>query len=186
MKEKKPLYKRWWFWAIAVFILFIIIIGSSGGDTSTDSGSSGDEATSAPTEEQVSYGLNDEVTAGDVKWIVTDAYTAEVLDGAFTGKETTQGKFVVVNVTVENLGKDMKSMTSLDLRDNQGREYTSSVTSFKNLGAEQLYILENLNPNLPYTFADVYEVPKDAEGFTLRVGDLSLFGNKEAFVELGF
>jgi len=38
VKSKKPIYKKWWFWVIAVFALFIIvgIAGSSGDDKKTD------------------------------------------------------------------------------------------------------------------------------------------------------
>lgn len=187
MKDKKPFYKRWWFWVIAVFVLFIVIAAAGGGDTDTSSSSTNTaNRQDRTTQEETIYTLNDEVKVGDVNWTVTDAYTKTSLAGAFGGTETTQGKFVVVNVTVENLGKDMKTMSNLTLVDSQGREFTSSSSSFKNLGAEQLYILENLNPNLPYTFADVYEVPADAEGFYLVAGDLSLFGSKEANISLGF
>ena len=168
-----------------IFVFFILIAAMSGGDTSTSTTES-DNATNNAEQEEVSYGLNDEVIVGDVKWTVTDAYTKTSLAGAFGGTETTQGQFVVINATVENLGTDMKSMSNLTLVDSQGREFTSSSSSFKNLGAEQLYILENLNPNLPFTFADVYEVPADAEGLYVVAGDLSFFGSEEANISLGF
>lgn len=167
-----------------IFVFFILIAAVSGGGSSSTSNTTSSSGGSQQ-QEAVSHGLNEDVTVGDVKWTVTDAFTKTSLQGAFTGTETTQGKFVVINVTVENLGTDMKTMSNLKLVDSQGREFTSSSKSFKNLGAEQLYILENLNPNLPYTFADVYEVPANAEGLHVVVGDLSLFGSKEANIDLG-
>jgi hypothetical protein len=169
-----------------IFIFFILIAAMSGGDTSTNTSSSNGSTSNGSEQVETSYGINDEVTVGDMKWTLTDAYIKTSLAGAFGGTETTQGQFVVINVTVENLGTDMKSMSNLTLVDSQGREFTNSSSSFKNLGAEQLYILENLNPNLPFTFADVYEVPADAEGFYVITGDLSLFGSKEANISLGF
>ena len=168
-----------------IFVLFILLIAVSGGD-STDSTSTRSPANSSGEQEAVIYKINDEVVVGDVKWILDDAYTKTALSGAFGGTETTQGQYVVINATVENLGSDMKSISNLKITDDQGREFTSSSESFKNLGAEQLYILENLNPNLPYSFAEVYEVPADATGFSLKVGDLSLFGSKSASIDLGF
>jgi hypothetical protein len=168
-------------------VLFFIIIGAVSGSSSNASSSNGSSGSQADQREvPAAYTLNDQVTVGDVKWVVTSATTKTSLAGAFSGTETTQGKFVVINVTVENLGKDMKSMSNLKLVDSQGREFTSSSKSYKNLGAEQLYILQNLNPNLPYTFADVYEVPADAEGFSVVVGDLAFFGDDEAKIGLGF
>lgn len=48
-KNKKPIYKKWWFW-IAVGILVIVIAASSGGDkTDTDSASSTNETTNTET-----------------------------------------------------------------------------------------------------------------------------------------
>ncbi|NQV89347.1 MAG: DUF4352 domain-containing protein [Parcubacteria group bacterium] len=189
-KDSRDSSKNWFakhkiLTGIGAVIIFFIFIGAIGGDSSptSNTGSSGDSNKSEAT---VSYSLNDEVTVGEVKWVVTDAYSKTSLSGAFGGSETTQGKFIVINATVENLGSDMKSTSNLKLVDNKGREFTNSSSSFKNLGAEQLFILENLNPNLPFTFADVYEVPADAEGFSLIVGDLSLFGSKEAKISLGF
>ena len=173
--------------ALGGIILFFIIIGAaSDGSSSTSSSSNPSGSNAEQQEAPAAYTLNDEVTVGDVKWIVTSATSKTSLAGAFGGTETTQGKFVVINVTVENLGKDMKSMSNLKLVDSQGREFTSSSKSYKNLGAEQLYILQNLNPNLPYTFADVYEVPTGAEGLSVVVGDLALFGSDEAKIGLGF
>jgi len=56
IKQKKPFYKKWWVWVLAVFVLFIII-GSSG-DSPT--------ATSEVTESNESPAIREEV-ANDVE-----------------------------------------------------------------------------------------------------------------------
>lgn len=167
----------------------------AGGSGSNDSNSSNSgtpsngpskKTTITQQQEQKIYKVGEEVIVKDVKWKVIKAWKADQLND-YSGMVKPAGKFVVLNVTVENLGKEMKTVTGLKLVDNQNREFTSYSKSFglQNLGAESLYLLSNLNPNVPYTFADVYEVSADAEGLRLKVGDLSLLGSGEALIDLG-
>lgn len=130
--------------------------------------------------------VGEEIIVGDVKWKVLKAWIPTQLTN-YSGPVKTSGKFLVINVVVENLGKDLKSVTDLKVIDDQNREFISYSGSFglNNLGADALYLLSNLNPNVPYTFADVYEIPADAKGLTLRVGDLEILGSDEGIVDLG-
>lgn len=181
-------------WGGIAFVVLIVLGMIAGGSGSNDSNSSNSGTASnssaqedkAETDQQVekTYKVGEEVTVKDVKWKVEKATTATTLKGIIENKPT-QGKYVVVNVTVENLGKDLKSVTGLKVIDSKGREYTASSESFQNLGAEQMFLLSNLNPNVPQTFADVYEVPADSEGLKLKVGDLSFLGSEEALIDLG-
>ena len=87
---------------------------------------------------------------------------------------------------VENLGSDMKTVTDVKLADDKGREFTSSSdTSEWVPDGKDLFILSNLNPNVPQQFMAIYEVPTDASGLKVKVGDLNLFTNKEATINLG-
>jgi hypothetical protein len=130
--------------------------------------------------------IGEEVIVGDVKWKVLKAWIPTQLTN-YSGPVKTSGKFLVINVVVENLGRDLKSVTDLKVVDDRNREFISYSGSFglNNLGADALYLLSNLNPNVPYTFADVYEIPADAKGLTLRVGDLEFLGSDEGIVDLG-
>ena len=130
--------------------------------------------------------VGEEVIVGDVKWKVLKAWIPTQLTN-YSGPVKTSGKFLVINVVVENLGKELKSVTDLKVVDDQNREFISYSGSFglNGLGAEPLYLLSNLNPNVPYTFADVYEIPADAKGLTLRLGDLEFLGSDEGIVDLG-
>lgn len=130
--------------------------------------------------------VGEEIVVGNVKWKVLKAWIPTQLTN-YSGPVKTSGKFLVINVIVENLGKDLKSVTDLKVVDDQNREFISYSGSFglNNLGADALYLLSNLNPNVPYTFADVYEIPTDAKGLTLRVGDLEILGSDEGVVDLG-
>jgi len=182
-----------------ILVLFVIgIIASAGG--SPDKTDTGSESKSTSTNKETTENnkptvqenavpvakLNEDIQVGDVKWKVIKAWTASQLSD-YSGAVKPAGKFLVVNVVVENLGKDMKTVSNLKVVDDKGREFTSYSKSFvfQNLGADSLYILSNINPNVPLTFADVYEIPADAQGLKLEVGDLSLLGNGEGLVDLG-
>jgi|GEM_PF-4740745 len=45
--------------------------------------------------------------------------------------------------------------------------------------------LEPLAANLPKTCQVFFELPTNAQGLKLKLGDLKLFGSKEALVDLG-
>lgn len=108
--------------------------------------------------------------------------------GTFAKDKTSEGgKFIEVTLEVENLGDDMKSVTSQTFVDDKGREFTSSSeTSEWAPEDKSMYILDNLNPNVRKTFIDIFEVPADARGLKVVVGDLEIFGGDKAQIELGF
>jgi flagellar hook-basal body complex protein FliE len=193
---------RNWFVRHPIITGFLVItligmVGSAGTSTTSEDENSFESAFPDKTEtvreeknvtsEKVkTVKVGEEVIVGDVKWKVLKAWIPTQLTN-YSGPVKTSGKFLVINVVVENLGKELKSVTDLKVVDAQNREFTSYSGSFgiNNLGADALYLLSNLNPNVPYTFADVYELPTDAKELRLKVGDLSLLGSDEGFIDLG-
>lgn len=173
----------------AILVLFVIgIISSAGGSSSkpTSTDTSTKPTTGKQADTATTVKLNEDLQVGDVKWKVIKARTADQLND-YSGAVKPAGKFLIVNVIVENMGKDMKTVTGLKVVDDKDREFTSYSKSFglQNLGAESLYVLSNINPNVPLTFADVYEIPADAKGLKLKVGDLSILGSGDGFIDLG-
>jgi hypothetical protein len=45
--------------------------------------------------------------------------------------------------------------------------------------------LESINPGMDRAGTVVFEIPKDAKGLQLSVGDLDLFGGKQGLITLG-
>ena len=183
-KPKKPILKKWWFWVIAIFI--IIIIASTGGDEKK-------ETTPSQTEKLTAYSINQDVRVEDVRWKLIEVKdrgsilkASESRYSTIAESKTTTGKFIEITMEVENLGTEMKSVSNLKIIDDKNREFISSsdVSEWISEGKE-MFLLSNLNPNMPQQFTDIYELPIDATGLKVKVGDLSFWGDEESLISLG-
>jgi len=160
---------------IGAIILLIIIAFVFGGR---------EEEKGSPSSESTIYSINQDVVVDETRWKVLKVYTKDYLSTLFGRTEKAGGRFVVVHIEVENLSKEAETVSDLRIIDSQGREFISSSKDF-NLGSiKQIHILNLLNPNVPFTFAAVYDVPTDANGFRMTVRDLSLSW-KKAVIDLG-
>lgn len=119
------------------------------------------------------------VTVADIRWTILKAGRApNRLNG-----ESPRGVYVVVAVSVENQGKEARSVSQLDLLDDEGRRFQGD---FKDFGLEPpLLILESLNPGLTLEFSTVFDVPEDAKGLMIRVSNLRVLGEDVAHISLG-
>lgn len=153
------------------FFILIGIIAANGGDDN----SSGSE--NGSTKDTV-YAVKQVVPSGDVVWQIDEVKDrgASLLakDSRYptiAKTKTSAGKFIQLTISVENRGKDLASITTPTLVDSQNREFTSSsdVSEWVPEGAD-LFLLSNLQPNLPKTFVVIYEVPAGTTGLKARVG----------------
>ncbi|MDT2780964.1 DUF4352 domain-containing protein [Vagococcus fluvialis] len=121
MKEKKPIYKKWWFILIAA-ILVIGFIGSLGGDSEKDKPKVKEEATSNKTEnkkedkkenkqEEQVFKVGDTV---DVKGYEIKVNSVEYSEGGEFMKPDEGKQYVIVNLTITNNAGERKSYNPLD------------------------------------------------------------------------
>ena len=182
IKPKKSIWKRWWFWLIVIFVI-IIVASISGGEKK--------EITSKET--STIYSINQDVKVSDVRWKLIDVKNrGSVLKASesqyptITKDKTTAGKFIEITMEVENLGTEMKSVSNLHIVDNKNREFIPASDTSEWIPEEkEMFLLSNLNPNMPQQFTDIYEIPADATDLKVKVGDLSLWGDKESLISLG-
>jgi len=182
---------RKWLWILGGIIILIIIVAVAGGGS--DSETTTNTSSQNNNEEVKTYSKNETFKVGDVQWELIDARdrgntlkASESRYASIASDKTTTGKFIEITVEVENFGTDMKSVTNLTLIDDKNREFTSSSdTSEWVPEGKELFLLSNLYPNVPQQFIDIYEVPADATGLKVMVGDLDLFSGDEALIGLG-
>lgn len=143
------------------------------------------EPTEAPA---AAFTVGQDVAVGEVRWKVleaTDEGTDLKADNEFVEPKTTAGKWVRVRFEIENLSTDQLNFTGVDVTDGQGRTFNPSTEVFMHVPTEEMCSLAQLNANVPKTCQVVFEVPADASGFKMKVGDLKLFGADEAVIDLG-
>lgn len=167
----------------AVVLVAGLVLGAEGCTTETESGDQQQEA------QEKTVGVNQPIQVGDVRWTVTkvtDRGKTLTADDGFTPAKNAAGKFVQVHYKVENLGKEMKTTVGVDLEDSKQRQFKPVDDGFLYIPqGDDLYILDNLNPNVPREFIQIYEIPADATGLLARVGNLEAFGNEVKKIKLG-
>ncbi|MCK9368533.1 DUF4352 domain-containing protein [Candidatus Dojkabacteria bacterium] len=132
--------------------------------------------------------IGQEVAVNDIIWKLTAAKNlGSTLKSTYGGENcvANSGTFVKITVTIKNNGKDLATVTDLDLYDSQKREFVTS-SDVTGCVSDTLFLLDNINPGIEKTFVAVYEIPNGATGLRLKVGDLNLFTSDEKYISLGF
>lgn len=163
---------------ILVVLFIVIIMVVAAGDDDNDENRGTISSPAASEQAQKVYGLNEPAPSKDVVWTVTDVKNrgntlkaSESRYAAIAKDKTTPGKFVELTLTVENKGTDLASITDPKVKDSQGRSFTSATGVSEWLPeGQELFLLENLQPNLPKQLTFIFEVPADATGLQLEVG----------------
>lgn len=175
---------------VAIFALCgISIVATGGGDdskTTTTTAAAGDTKQNAPTEEakdsdeDKTVGLNQPVRDGKFEFVVKKVQTGVSSVGESFMEQKAQGQFVVVTVTVKNIGNKSQGFSPSDqkLIDNEGREHEPDVSAalLGHDGSESNPIFEDINPGNKVTGKIVFDIPKDAVPEAIVLHD-SMFSN---------
>ncbi|GAB3060191.1 DUF4352 domain-containing protein [Sediminivirga luteola] len=191
-KPKKKFYKRVWFWILALVVFFGLLsaivsggeepasedtaaVPETGGEETAGGDSEDAEAEPAAEDEPIA-GIGDAVASGDMEITVTEVETGVSRVGnEYLGTDAS-GQFIVVHVSVTNVGDSAVHFTGSDvtLIDDEGRSFSSSTeASFYVEDANSLF--EQINPGNTVTGQVVFDVPEDADPGTLEFRG-SLFG----------
>jgi hypothetical protein len=136
----------------------------------------------------VGFRVGQDVTVGEVRWKVlevNDEGSELTADSEFIDQKSTPGKWVRVRFQVENLSNDSQTFSSVDLVDSQDRTFRPADDVYSYVPTDELCTFDQLNANVPKTCQVVFELPADATGLKLNVGDLEVFGSAEAQIDLG-
>jgi len=159
--------------ACLFFGMFAAILGS-------DSTTAGNDQPVRP------HRIGQDVVVGKVRWKVLEAQDlGDQLesDNQFIDPLTTSGRFILVRLEVENNATESRTFTEGDITDDQGRTFGNNSDAIPFIEDGELCVLEQINPNITKICTAIYEVPGDASGLKLVVGDLAPFGD-EAEIDL--
>lgn len=179
---------------ILVLVLLICFGAFNSADTAattqdniqtSDSSAKESESTPAVTEnskESSTYKVGDRVVIGDIAYTVTNVRTTDSVGNEYSNAKA-DGVFVIVDMTIENLGKETTSITSsyAKIIDSQGRSFESDSDAWVYI--ENNILVKQIQPGLPVKGQAIYDVPK---GITceLQVTD-SIWGSDTKLISLG-
>lgn len=119
--QKKPFYKRVWFW-ILVVILVIIAFGSMGGnsDKATKVNSTANSKSSTKDVSKETFKVGDTIKADGVTLKVNKV---DFNDGSSISQPDSGKSYVIINVTITNVDKSKVSYNPLDFKiDDKGNQ----------------------------------------------------------------
>lgn len=192
-KGKKPFYKKWWVWAIAVLVVFALANGASddsGGNTSTDiTEKPAATAESAATPElPKEETLKKEITkigvplqVGDLVFTAKSSKTTKKLHSPFGDKE---GSWILVDVKVENKGKEAVMINTgfFKLVEADGTTYETDSDNLMYL-PEESFFLENINPKMSKEGTVLFAAPEGLKDLKLQV-QTGFFGTETGEISL--
>ncbi|WP_156291376.1 DUF4352 domain-containing protein [Oceanobacillus salinisoli] len=180
-KVKKPFYRKIWVWVV---VLIIVIAIASGGNTDTETASTDEEANSEQnknssqetadneetSEEITSAKIGEPAMIADVTFTVNEIEETNEIDSGneFIENAETDGKFIVLDVTVQNDKSESITIDSSYFKIITGNnvEY-DPVTSGEVMMAMgddmNDFFLEQINPGLSKSGKVVFEVGADVD-----------------------
>lgn len=202
-KRNKPIYKKWFFWAVIVFAAIGAISSQSESNDREENNKNNQEQTEEgnddqqQTEENTEGGKNNPyskgsvVTVGDIEWNIISAENigSKIVSGNMFIDDCVadSGSFVKLVISVKNNRSDMFTLTNLYIYDNQDRQFIPSDNVYMCV-EDTLFILDNINPGIQKTYIAIYEIPEDAANLKLELNSTeSLFsGETNKYISLGF
>ncbi len=174
-KEKKSVFKRWWFWLIVVIVL-IGIGGAAGGnnsDTATNTGSNS-SSQDQKAEEKTEFKVGETATFDDKSITVTDVQRNYDTGNQFAQPESGK-EFVIVTVQITNNSDSTLDYNTFEfkMQDSNGVQQSEAITAL----SEGKLNSGSLAKGGKVTGKLAYEVPKDDAGLKLLYQNFSFFDN---------
>lgn len=188
MKKGKPFYKRVWFWILVVIVIAVLgnLATGKGSDNSSsedsdsssqtskvaDSKESKESSSSSSSSEKTekaekAYKVGNKVTVGDMEYTVNKLSVTKTV-GPTDFPTTAKGTFLVVNLTVKNIGKKSVTVDSsfFKLLDN-GKEFSADSSGSMTANQDDTgnisnsFFLQELNPGVELSGNIAFDVSED-------------------------
>ncbi|MCZ4552217.1 DUF4352 domain-containing protein [Gordonia rubripertincta] len=189
--------KKWPFIVGGIVVLFIIIAVATGGGEDEKESNAATTSTAAPADggteesqaappaaepEEQLPGLNTPARDGKFEFVVTgfQGGLTTIGDNPYLTEEAS-GQFVVVDLTVKNIGDKAQPFTpsTQKLIDAQGREFEVNTTAMIAADSSDIPVFDNINPGNTVNIKLVFDMPVDAAPASLELHDSFLSGGVE-------
>ncbi|CAG7651682.1 DUF4352 domain-containing protein [Paenibacillus allorhizosphaerae] len=205
MKIDKPFYKKWWFWVVAVIVVFVAI-GNKPEDKTTprntvaeaviakqnadaEKAEKAKQAEVKKEQQPVIAKLDEEVKAKNLSFVVSEPKITNVIGKNQFLQKKTENQYVVVKIKVTNNDKDARTIDSnmFKIKDSAGKEYSadSGADIYINESGNTFF-LKKINPGLTASGHVVFEMPKDLKGLVITCDSgIGFMAGATAVVDLG-
>ena len=141
-------------------------------------------AAQSEAEQMTAYAIGDKVVSGDIAYTITNVQTSPTLSNEYSSTSA-DGIFVIVDMNLENVGKETITMTSnyVKLVDDQARIFESDTDSWMYIDNNDNVLLKQLQPGLQTKGRIVFDVPVGGAYGAMVTG--SLWGGDEQLILLG-
>ncbi|MBA7689276.1 hypothetical protein ES703_97782 [subsurface metagenome] len=162
---------------LGIIFLLSILLNAGSGEKSV-----GDQQ--IETEEEKIYGFGDKVIVGDFAYtfysMEIKSEIGEYVFDSFYGEEA-DGIFFVFDVTIENVGKESKTMwgSYVNVIDDQGRTFEHDISAEIHL--DDSFSFEQMQPSLPKRGKIVFDVPENIKGM-LEISSSSFWSDEKKYV----
>lgn len=177
---KRPFYKKWWVWVIAVIVLIAIIPTDDEEDVSTSSENVASEHVDSQSEDELDIepeeSIEEELEDIQTEYVVNEPIEFESRIITITDVEYSQGsdfdtpsdgkEYVIVTVSIENISDDEISYNPFhfDMRNSQGQ---IEGQSFSIVDSDTALSPGDLAPGGNVSGTLVFEQPIDDDDLTL-------------------
>ena len=175
-KNKKPIFKRVWFWAIIVVVLLGIVIGTSGGDSEPQKTGENGNSVSATTQKTGENGNSVSATTQKTEYQIGDIVELNGASVVVNRVEKSSGdswnapknghEYVIVEVTIKNIGSSTISYNPFDFKMQNSQGNITEQTWFSSDRNNDLSSGE-LAPGGSVTGTIPFEEPIGDEGLVL-------------------
>lgn len=180
-KNKKPIYKKWWVWLLAVIVVASIAGGTGNSEPSNGGASSNNTGSNDNVSEEVKefYAVGEEVKLGDNVLVVN---SVEKSAGSEWDKPKNGNEFVIVNVTIKNGGSSEISYNPFDfqMQNSQGQITDQAFTT---INTDTALNSGSLASGGQVSGTIAFEGPVGDEGLVLKY-KANMFSSKEVKVKL--
>lgn len=173
-KEKKPVFKRWWFWVLIVIVLIGIGGAMGGGDNATKTANNNSSENKSE-EEKTEFKVGETASFDDKSITVTKVQRNYDTGNQFAQPESGK-EFVIVTVKITNDGDSTLDYNTFEfkMQDSDGVQQNEAFTALSDGKLDS----GSLAKGGKVTGKLAYEVPKDDKGLKLLYQNFSFFDNK--------